>query len=54
MSAAVERDPFDNRWFSKRKAVNRIDPLVALTMGVGQASQGRPRLGLRGARVIVI
>ena len=40
MSAAVERDPFDNRWFSKRKAVNRIDPLVALTMAVGGAAMG--------------
>lgn len=38
MSAAVERDPFDNRWFSKRKAVNRIDPLVALAMAVGAAT----------------
>ena len=40
MSAAVEHDPFDNRWFSKRKAVNRIDPLVALTMAVGAATSG--------------
>jgi phage terminase large subunit-like protein len=39
MSAAVEHDPFDNRWFSKRRAVNRIDPLVALTMAVGAATQ---------------
>lgn len=39
MSAAVEHDPFDNRWFSKRKAVNRIDALVALTMAVGAATQ---------------
>jgi phage terminase large subunit-like protein len=38
MSAAIERDPFDNRWFSKRKAVNRIDALVALTMAVGAAT----------------
>jgi phage terminase large subunit-like protein len=38
MSAAVERDPFDNRWFSKRRAVNRIDALVALTMAVGAAT----------------
>lgn len=38
MSAAMEHDPFDNRWFSKRKAVNRIDPLVALTMAVGAAT----------------
>jgi phage terminase large subunit-like protein len=38
MSAAVEHDPFDNRWFSKRKAVNRIDALVALTMAVGAAT----------------
>lgn len=37
MSAAVEHDPFDNRWFSKRRAVNRIDPLVALAMAVGAA-----------------
>lgn len=38
MSAAVEHDPFDNRWFSKRRAVNRIDALVALTMAVGAAT----------------
>jgi hypothetical protein len=29
-----------NRWFSKRNATNRIDPLVALTMGVGKAAAG--------------
>lgn len=46
MSAAVERDPFDNRWFSKRKATQRIDPLVALAMGVGAATQGQPALVL--------
>jgi len=40
MSAAVERDAFDNRWFSKRRAVNRIDPLVALAMAAGKAAQG--------------
>lgn len=40
MSAAVERDAFDNRWFSKRKAVNRIDALVALAMAVGVAESG--------------
>lgn len=40
MSAAIERDPFDNRWFSKRRAVNRIDPLVALAMAVGAATGG--------------
>lgn len=38
MSAAVEHDPFDNRWFSKRRAVNRIDALVALAMVVGAAT----------------
>jgi phage terminase large subunit-like protein len=37
MSAAMEHDPFDNRWFSKRRAVNRIDALVALAMAVGAA-----------------
>lgn len=38
LSAAMEHDPFDNRWFSKRRAVNRIDALVALTMAVGAAT----------------
>jgi phage terminase large subunit-like protein len=42
MSAAVERDAYDNRWFSKRRATNRIDALVALAMGVGQAAKGEP------------
>jgi phage terminase large subunit-like protein len=38
MSAAIESDPFDNRWFSKRRATNRIDPLVALAMAIGAAT----------------
>lgn len=38
MSAATENDPFGNFWFSKRKAVNRIDALIALAMAVGAAS----------------
>jgi phage terminase large subunit-like protein len=38
-SAAIERDAFDNRWFSKRKATQRIDPLVALAMAVGVATR---------------
>ena len=40
MSASIERDPFNNRWFSKRKAVNRIDGVVALAMAVGAATAG--------------
>lgn len=50
MSAAVETDPFNNRWFSKRRAVNRIDPLVALTMGVGAATSTAARPVERGSR----
>lgn len=38
MSAVVEEDPFGNSWFSKRKATNRIDALVALAMAVGAAT----------------
>ena len=38
MSAAIEKDAFDNRWFSKRRATNRIDPLIAATMAAGAAS----------------
>lgn len=45
MSAAIERDPFDNRWFSKRRAVNRIDPLVALAMALGAAVAAPPAGG---------
>jgi len=46
MSAALEHDAFDNRWFSKRRAVNRIDALVALTMAVGAATgSGAPAGG---------
>ena len=35
MSAATESDPYGNSWFSKRRATNRIDALVALAMAVG-------------------
>lgn len=38
MSAAIEEDAFGNRWFSKRKATNRIDAAVALAMAVGVAT----------------
>lgn len=40
MSAATDTDPFNNRWFSKIKATNRIDPLIALAMAVGAATRG--------------
>lgn len=40
MSAALERDPFDNRWLSKRKATNRIDAAVAAVMAIGAATAG--------------
>lgn len=38
MSAAVESDPLENRWFAKRKATNRVDAVVALAMAVGAAT----------------
>lgn len=38
MSAVMEADPFDNKWFSKRKATNRIDAAVALAIAVGVAT----------------
>ncbi|MGH6836814.1 MAG: hypothetical protein ACREC9_15030, partial [Methylocella sp.] len=41
MSAATEEDAFGNRWLSKRKALKRIDPLVALAMAVGAAEMAR-------------
>jgi phage terminase large subunit-like protein len=39
MSAVAVTDVFDNVWFEKRKATNRIDALVALAMAVGAATQ---------------
>ena len=49
MSAAVESDPWGNSWFSKRKAVNRIDALVALAMAIGAATNGADTsVGLEG------
>jgi phage terminase large subunit-like protein len=43
MSAVFEEDPFGNRWFSKRRATNRIDLLVASAMAIGAAdAQYRP------------
>jgi phage terminase large subunit-like protein len=38
MSAGIESDPFGNAWFSKRRALNRIDALIALAMAVGAAT----------------
>jgi len=46
MSAVTEHDPFDNRWFAKRKAVNRIDAIVALAMAVGAATAGAVSSGV--------
>lgn len=40
MGATTEKDAFENRWFSKRKATTRIDALVALAMAVGAATAG--------------
>lgn len=38
MSAVTEEDRWENRWFSKQKSYNRIDPIVALTMAFGAAN----------------
>ena len=42
MGATIEEDAFGNRWFSKRRATTRIDPLVALAMAVGLATAQEP------------
>jgi phage terminase large subunit-like protein len=43
-SAAIEEDPWGNRWLSKRRATNRIDALIALLMALG-ASNLKPEQG---------
>ena len=48
-SATTEEDPFGNRWFSKRKAVKRIDPLVSMAMAVGAITAGFEEAGPRGS-----
>ena len=54
MSAAIEEDAFGNRWFSKRKATQRIDPLVALTMAAGVAQASSPQQLLTGADALMV
>lgn len=54
MSAAIEEDAFGNRWFSKRKATQRIDPLVALTMAAGVAQASAPQQLLTGADALMV
>lgn len=41
MGATLDHDPFNNRWFDKQKATQRIDPLVALAMAIGAATRKR-------------
>lgn len=36
-SAAIEEDPWGNRWLSKRRATNRIDAIIALCQALGAA-----------------
>lgn len=43
-SAAVEEDPWGNRWLSKRRATNRIDAVIALCMAIG-ANNMKPEEG---------
>lgn len=43
MSAAVESDPMNNRWFSKRRATGRIDPLIAVTEAAGAVTMQTPK-----------
>ena len=42
MSAVIESDPLENRWFAKRKATQRIDAVVALAMAIGAATLAAP------------
>lgn len=55
MSASVEEDPWGNAWFSKRRAVNRIDALIALAMAVGAATaQGETSSYLETSEMMVV
>jgi phage terminase large subunit-like protein len=41
-SAVIETDPKNNRVFNKRKAIGRIDGIVALAMAVGLVMNDQP------------
>lgn len=41
MGATTDHDAFDNRWFDKQRATQRIDPVVALAMAIGSATRTR-------------
>lgn len=43
LSVVLERDAYDNAWFAKRKSTQRIDPAVALAMGIGIAYAKLPK-----------
>jgi phage terminase large subunit-like protein len=43
MAAALEPDPLNYRWFSKRRATGRIDALIALAMAIGAATMQAPK-----------
>lgn len=45
-SAVIETDPAGNKKWTKRKSTGRIDPLVALSMAVGLASEWEPADGV--------
>lgn len=54
MSVVIEEDAIGNRWFSKPKAANRIDPAVSLVMAVGVAGDKEQQAGAGNARMTVI
>jgi phage terminase large subunit-like protein len=35
MSAVTDEDRWDNKWLAKARAVNKIDPAVAICMAIG-------------------
>jgi len=53
-SAVIEADPKGNRIFTKRRSKGRIDGLVALTMAVGLALNGRVAKRPRKYQVLIV
>jgi phage terminase large subunit-like protein len=45
-NAKVEMDAAGNRKLSKRRSTGRIDPLVALCMGLGVAARPTPAVDI--------
>lgn len=55
MATHVETDPLmGNQWLSKKKSTQKIDPAIALCMGVGAAVDGAPQATEKSYQILFV